>query len=122
MSAEWIPKYLNRETQVLLDKEMIIAPLDTDEDGYIYCGMVLDDFDDFKVHFKVGQTTEIRRPMPELRRYRNCNKRFTLKGWCPGPLDGDYSAARPEVGEIIPGLKTRFSKKVVRKSHFRNTT
>ncbi|KIY66061.1 hypothetical protein CYLTODRAFT_355702 [Cylindrobasidium torrendii FP15055 ss-10] len=83
---DYIPSWLQPETQALLRVEMAKARSKADEEGYIYVFEIRDPADKDHVQLKVGRTVNVVKRLNEWG--KQCgSKEQVLRGWFPGKLN-----------------------------------
>ncbi|KDQ31728.1 hypothetical protein PLEOSDRAFT_1110929 [Pleurotus ostreatus PC15] len=84
---DWIPSYLQPDTQVMLRSEMEKAKTSSDVPGYIYTFEILD-LDAPTVKLKVGRAVNLVKRIDEWS--KQCSsKEQVLRGWYPGVVESE---------------------------------
>jgi len=85
---DWIPNYLNTETQAALRSEMTKAPSVADVPGYIYTFEIRDERDSDHVHLKVGRAVKLTKRLDQWDKQCGTGSReHIIRGWWPGTVD-----------------------------------
>ncbi|KAF7967780.1 hypothetical protein HWV62_33007 [Athelia sp. TMB] len=87
--TDWIPDYLEQDTQLALRVEMEKGSSNNDTSGYIYTYEIRDPTSLDKVQFKVGRTVNLVKRLDQWE--KQCSsKEQILRGWWPGILTDDH--------------------------------
>ncbi|TFK88782.1 hypothetical protein K466DRAFT_488222 [Polyporus arcularius HHB13444] len=101
---DWIPEYLQKETQDQLRKEMRTKHSVADVPGYIYAFEIDDTTRSDIVHIKVGRAVKLTKRLAEWD--KQCQSKQThLRGFWPTTKDaddGNLGRGRVQVGEPAP--------------------
>ncbi|GJJ12248.1 hypothetical protein Clacol_006489 [Clathrus columnatus] len=115
--SDWIPSYLNPDTQAALRVEMERPHSNKDEDGYIYAYEIRDDRTPNQVHLKVGRSVTLVRRLDQWS--KQCtSKEVVLRGWWPGTVESESSDDTSLLkGKIKAGEKGPFCHRLERLIH-----
>ncbi|KAL5490567.1 hypothetical protein ACEPAI_5400 [Sanghuangporus weigelae] len=112
--SDYIPKYLSRNTQTALRKEMLKPPSDSDLPGFVYAFQVHDK-DRFIV--KVGRTSvHLNKRLDQWRKACPAMEPKLL-GWWPGNIMIKNFRKTPIYSRIEPGPKGVYSRKLEKLVH-----
>ncbi|CAE6418512.1 unnamed protein product [Rhizoctonia solani] len=119
--AEWIPSYLQPDTQAALRAEMEKPASSSDKDGYIYAYEIRNPNTPDEVHIKVGRAVNLVKRLDEWS--KQCvSREVIIRGWWPGTIednDQDDSANSVSLlkGRINPGEKGKYCHRLERLIH-----
>ncbi|CAE6364235.1 unnamed protein product [Rhizoctonia solani] len=119
--AEWIPDYLQPDTQTALRAEMEKPASASDKDGYIYAYEIRNPKTPNEVHIKVGRAINLVKRLDEWS--KQCvSREVIIRGWWPGTIednDQDDSANSVSLlkGRINPGEKGKYCHRLERLIH-----
>ncbi|CAE6427510.1 unnamed protein product [Rhizoctonia solani] len=119
--AEWIPDYLQPDTQTALRAEMEKPASVSDKDGYIYAYEIRNPKTPNEVHIKVGRAVNLVKRLDEWS--KQCvSREVIIRGWWPGTIednDQDDSANSVSLlkGKINPGEKGKYCHRLERLIH-----
>jgi hypothetical protein len=98
---DWIPDYLQPDTQVALRVEMEKPRSQADVPGYIYTFEIRDPNTPTKVHLKVGRAVNLVKRIDQWG--KQCgSKEQILRGWWPGTVEDDDGDAAAN-GSLMKG-------------------
>lgn len=101
---DWIPKYLDPDTQTILRAEMEKPISTADVPGYIYCYELRDTAHEEIVHLKVGRAVNLVKRIDEWT--KSCeSKEPILRGWYPGPDTEEAGRVSMMKGVVTNGRK-----------------
>ncbi|KAM5542621.1 hypothetical protein V8D89_003582 [Ganoderma adspersum] len=102
--AEWVPEYLQDDTQDSLREQMRTDPSAADEYGFIYAFEIDDPTDPDVFHIKVGRAVKLTKRLAEWD--KQCQSKQThLRGFWPSTPDadkGNLARGRVKVGDPGP--------------------
>ncbi|CAE7113759.1 unnamed protein product [Rhizoctonia solani] len=119
--AEWVPDYLQTDTQAALRAEMEKPASASDKDGYIYAYEIRNPKTPNEVHIKVGRAVNLVKRLDEWS--KQCvSREVIIRGWWPGTIednDQDDSANSVSLlkGKINPGEKGKYCHRLERLIH-----
>ncbi|KAH6918699.1 hypothetical protein BKA70DRAFT_1416678 [Coprinopsis sp. MPI-PUGE-AT-0042] len=112
---DWIPAYLQYDTQVLLRIEMEKARSTSDQDGYIYTFEIRED-DDEVVKLKVGRAVNLAKRIDEWS--KQCgSKQQVLRGFYPNPEEDVDAPTTLMKGRVKAGEKSACCHRLERLIH-----
>ncbi|KAG5221010.1 DUF1766-domain-containing protein [Salix suchowensis] len=119
LPADWIPSYLQPDTQVMLRSEMEKAKTSSDVPGYIYTFEILD-LDAPTVKLKVGRAVNLVKRIDEWS--KQCSsKEQVLRGWYPGVVESEDGDGDGEIsllkGKVRAGTKCPLCHRLERLVH-----
>ncbi|OBZ75630.1 hypothetical protein A0H81_04824 [Grifola frondosa] len=116
--GDWIPEYLQPETQLLLRTEMDKARSDFDVNGYIYTFEIRDPNTPTEIHLKVGRTVSLVKRLDEWD--KQCgSKEQILRGFWPGTIEAEKGSLMK--GRVRAGEPGRWCHRVERLVHLELT-
>ncbi|KAH9484205.1 hypothetical protein JR316_0003685 [Psilocybe cubensis] len=96
---DWIPSYLQPDTQASLRAEMDRARTKSDGPGYIYTFEIKEDNNKETIKLKVGRTVNLAKRMDQWGKQCGSKEQF-LRGFYPGTVDED---GQPVIGSLMKG-------------------
>ncbi|KAG9010504.1 hypothetical protein FRB94_010270 [Tulasnella sp. JGI-2019a] len=113
---DWIPKYMQEDTKVLLRSEMEKPISKSDVEGYIYCYELRDTKNTDIVNLKVGRAVNLVKRIDEWT--KSCeSKEPILRGWFPGPDEADHADISLMKGRVQAGSKGKNCHRLERLIH-----
>ncbi|KAF8744547.1 hypothetical protein RHS02_02354, partial [Rhizoctonia solani] len=118
---DWIPNYLQQDTQAALRAEMEKPASASDKDGYIYAYEIRNPNTPDEVHIKVGRAVNLVKRLDEWG--KQCvSREVIIRGWWPGTIeenDQDDSSNPVSLlkGKINPGEKGKYCHRLERLIH-----
>ncbi|KAJ1310389.1 hypothetical protein OPQ81_007127 [Rhizoctonia solani] len=119
--AEWIPSYLQPDTQAALRAEMEKPASASDKDGYIYAYEIRNPKTPNEVHIKVGRAVNLVKRLDEWS--KQCvSREVIIRGWWPGTIeennqDDSNNSVSLLKGKINPGEKGKYCHRLERLIH-----
>ncbi|KAF8610511.1 hypothetical protein BDV93DRAFT_431466 [Ceratobasidium sp. AG-I] len=122
--ADWIPEYLQPDTQAALRAEMEKPASLADKDGYIYAYEIRNPNTPKEVHLKVGRAINLVKRLDEWG--KQCvSREVILRGWWPGTVEDNDQDSSNSVngsvslmkGRIKPGDKGKYCHRLERLIH-----
>ncbi|CAE6459753.1 unnamed protein product [Rhizoctonia solani] len=119
--AEWIPDYLQPDTQAALRAEMEKPASTSDKDGYIYAYEIRNPKTPSEVHIKVGRAINLVKRLDEWS--KQCvSREVIIRGWWPGTIednnqDDSSNSVSLLKGKINPGEKGKYCHRLERLIH-----
>ncbi|QRV86156.1 hypothetical protein RhiJN_14174 [Ceratobasidium sp. AG-Ba] len=106
--AEWIPEYLQPETQASLRAEMEKPASLADKPGYIYAYEIRNPKTPKEVHIKVGRAINLVKRLDEWG--KQCvSREVILRGWWPGTVEDNDQDNNNSVNGSVSLLKGRIN-------------
>ena len=138
-SLDWIPGYLNTDTQAALRSEMTKAPSIADVPGYIYTFEIrgelsphvpgnkrsdrarIDESDPDHIHLKVGRAVNLKKRLDQWDKQCGTKEReHIIRGWWPGTVNdnGDIIVDSGLLkGKVVAGGKGAYCHRLERLIH-----
>ncbi|KAF9244254.1 hypothetical protein BU15DRAFT_42162 [Melanogaster broomeanus] len=113
---DYIPKYLQADTQARLRQHMAKPPSSDDEPGYIYAFEIRDSKRPDVIQIKVGRATALNRRLHQWSKACGSQEQI-LRGWWPRTVESDDVDASLVTGNIEPSRSGLFSYHVERLVH-----
>lgn len=112
---DWIPAYLQSDTQVALRVEMEKSRSQSDVDGYIYTFEIRGSCDE-EISLKVGRAVNLVKRIDQWG--KQCgSKEQVLRGWYPGVVEPENSESSLMKGRIKAGEKAPWCHRMERLIH-----
>ncbi|KAF9244252.1 hypothetical protein BU15DRAFT_42145 [Melanogaster broomeanus] len=113
---DYIPKYLQADTQARLRQHMEKPPSSADESGYIYAFEIRDSKRPDVIQIKVGRAGVLNKRLHQWSKACGSQEQI-LRGWWPRTVESDDVTASLITGNIEPGRSGLFSHHVERLVH-----
>ncbi|KAF8842510.1 hypothetical protein BDN67DRAFT_899046 [Paxillus ammoniavirescens] len=116
--GDYIPKYLQTDTQLALKVEMEKKPTSSDVSGYIYTFEIRDPKRPNVIQLKVGRTVNLNKRLDQWD--KQCQSKVQIpRGWWPGTVEGDEDGPSISLlkGNIKAGEPGPYSHRVERLVH-----
>ncbi|OCB89665.1 hypothetical protein A7U60_g3142 [Sanghuangporus baumii] len=115
--SDFIPRYLQSETQLALRREMTKPVSESDEYGYVYAYLIEDEDMPFILRIKIGRTVDVQARLNTWK--RECGKtNLKLIGWYPGNIeDENLGANLSRKNRFEPGERGKYCHRLERLVH-----
>ncbi|KAL5528975.1 hypothetical protein ACEPAG_4949 [Sanghuangporus baumii] len=115
--SDFIPGYLQWETQLVLRREMTKPVSESDEYGYVYAYLIEDEDMPFILRIKIGRTVDVQARLNTWKRV--CGKtNLKLVGWYPGNIeDENLGANLSRKNHFKPGERGKYCHRLERLVH-----
>ncbi|KAF9792246.1 hypothetical protein BJ322DRAFT_1097464 [Thelephora terrestris] len=117
----WIPSYLNTDTQAALRSEMSKLPSAADVAGYIYTFEIRDESDPDHIHLKVGRAVNLTKRLDQWDKQCGTKQReHIIRGWWPGTVEASNDVVNGGSllkGKVVAGDKGAYCHRLERLIH-----